>query len=195
MIRFIQAAALLLVVAFAAPANAASGAVGFIEQLTGKAVPQLTDPGISADERRNRFRRIMDGGFDMHAITRYVLGRYWQQATPAQQTEVIGLAKEYVVQLYAERFKDYSGVQVRIAGERPEQGWTIVQSIIDQPDGKPQVRLDWRVEPSQGKPAVTDMIIEGVSMVTTQRSEFASVIRQQGVDGLIKLLKQRTGRG
>jgi len=192
--RFLHAAALLIVVVLAGSARADSGASDFIQRLTSKAVPELTDQSISVQERRNRFRHIMDDGFDMKAITRYVVGRYWRQASPPQQQELLSLARDYVVQLYADRFKDYSGVKVNISGERKEEGWTIVQTVIDQPAGKPQVRLDWRVEASGGKPAVTDMIIEGVSMVTTQRSEFASVIRQNGVDGLINLLKQRTGK-
>lgn len=188
---------MLIAPALGAPPHAADAqaadAVAFISNLANRAIPVLTRSEIPEAERERHFRQLLHEGFDLNQIARLVLGRYWNQATPAEQAEFVRLLEEYLVQLYAARFADYQQVQLQVEGARNDQGQTIVHSVLLRPQGPP-VAIDWRVEPARGRYVITDLIVEGVSMIITQRSEFASVIRQRGgqVEGLLQVLRQKT---
>ena len=178
-----------------AAAGAQPDASGFIRGLADQAIPILTRSDLPEAQREAHFRHMLHEGFDMNRIARLVLGRYWNQATPEEQAEFVGLLESYLVRLYAARFADYQGVRLQVEGSRSDQGQTIVRSTLLRP-GDPPVALDWRVETASDRYVITDLIVEGVSMIITQRSEFASVIRQKGgrVEGLLQLLRQRAAR-
>ena len=73
----------------------------------------------------------------------------------------------------------------------------IVRSKLERPKHDSTIRLDWRVRARDGKFKVVDVMAEGVSMGQTQRSEFSSVIRNNGgsIDGLLAELSKRANDG
>lgn len=171
----------------------AADAATFVSSLAQRAIPVLTRAEIPPAEREQQFRKLLHEGFDLNQIARLVLGRYWNQASQAERAEFVELLEDYLVQLYAARFADFENVTLRVESVRDEQGQTIVRSVLMRPEAPP-VALDWRVERDQGRFLITDLVVEGISMIITQRSEFASVIRQKGgrVQGLLELLRQKT---
>jgi phospholipid transport system substrate-binding protein len=128
-------------------------------------------------------------------IGKFVLGRYWRTATDAERAEFLKLFEDFIVKSYAVRFADYAGesfdVQNTTGGS---DGASVVHSRINR-KGAETIRVDWRVQQSQDRLAITDVVVEGVSMAVTQRSEFASVIQSKGgkVAGLIDALRAKTG--
>ena len=184
----------MVAVLAAGRAEAQATAAAFISQLADEAVPVLTNASLPDKEREQKFRELLDKGFDMRELSQLVLGRYWRQASPAEQQEFVGLLEAYLVQIYADRFSEFQNVALEVGSTRKDQGTDFVSSTMRQASGPP-VQLEWRVEKLNGRYVITDLVVEGVSMVITQRSEFASVIRQRGgqVSGLLDLLRQRTG--
>ena len=178
-----------------APAEAqAADASTFVANLAERAIPVLTRPEIPERDRERQFRGLLREGFDLQLVARLVLGRYWNQANPTEQAEFVKLLESYLVQLYAARFADFQNVRLHVEGARSDQSGYVVRSNLIRPQGPP-VPIDWRVEQPHGRMVITDLVVEGVSMVITQRSEFASVIRQRGgqVEGLLQVLRQKTG--
>jgi phospholipid transport system substrate-binding protein len=137
---------------------------------------------------------LFDQDFDVPAIARFVLGRYWRLATPAQQQEFVRLFAVYTALAYSNRLAEYTGETLRVTGSRPEPDGPIVTSEIVRPKGAPPTRVDWRLSSADGTYKITDVIVDGISMAVTQRSEFASVIQRHGgqVQGLLTLLRQKT---
>jgi len=191
--RFLFVTLFAAIAAVPGAGQANAGPDGFIQNLAQKAIPYLTDSGISAEDRQKRFRELLNEGFEMAVVGRLVLGRYWNRATPEQQSEFLRLLEDYIVQLYAARFGEFAGVDLEVKGVQQQDGRDMVNTLITRPQGPP-VRLDWRVEQVDGRMVVTDIVVEGVSMVVTQRSEFASVIRSGGgeIDRLLAMLKDKT---
>jgi phospholipid transport system substrate-binding protein len=181
-----------------APARAGGDAAGFVADLGARAVGVLTAP-LSEAERETRFRTLFEEGFDVGAISRFVLGPYWRTATPEQQQEFTKLFESYEVHAYSVRFSQYSGQQLKVLGARPEgESGSLVQSQIATPgDPAPPVRVDWRVAGAGAGYKMTDVIVEGVSMALTERQQFAAVIQRGGgqLDVLLKLLRERSGQG
>lgn len=206
--RFIIACAALLAFAgtvtlpSAGRADARSDAAAkFVQDLGARAIDVLVKPHLARDEAMKRFRVLLNEGFDVPYISRFVLAQYWRAATPEQQQEYGTLFERLIVQVYADRFAQYSGQNLdvnetlKITGSHPEgETDAIVNSQIIRPDAPP-VAVDWRIRNRDGKQKVIDVAVEGVSMSVTQRSEFSSVIQRGGgqIEALLQTLRQRVG--
>ena len=166
----------------------------FIEKLADKAVAALTIDDISRVERVQRFRKLLNDHFDVKTIGRFVLGRYWRKASEEERAEFLMLFEDLIVDTYVDRFAKYSGENLSVTKtEAARNDDSIVFSSINRPSGGPPVGVAWRLRLRNGSYLIIDVMVEGVSMGQTQRSEFASVIRRNGgeVKGLIAKLRDR----
>ena len=139
-------------------------------------------------------RQLMRQGFDLQFIGRFVLGRHWRAVSPDQQAQYQELFAEYILQTYSSHLGGYTGETLSITGARPAGSKdAIVQTRIVRPSGPP-VDADWRVRARGDQYLIIDVSVEGVSMAVTQRSEFASVIKNNGFEGLLGALRARTDK-
>ncbi|AYW91749.1 phospholipid-binding protein MlaC [Yersinia pseudotuberculosis] len=121
-----------------------------------------------------------------------VLGSYYKDATPAQREAYFNAFGKYLEQAYGQALALYHGQTYDVAPDQPLGDANIVAirvTILD-PSGRPPVRLDfqWRKNSQTGNWQAYDMIAEGVSMISTKQNEWASILRQKGVDGLTQQL-------
>jgi phospholipid transport system substrate-binding protein len=172
----------------------AQGAERFIAELADRASAVLTDDSMSTGERQQRFREMFRESFDVPEVARFVLGRYWRRVGPQQREEYLRLFEEFVVQTWAPRFAEYDRKRFSIRAARDDPGGiTLVSSVLSLGESDP-IRVDWQV----GRPASTykivDIVVEGISMRITQRSEFTSVIRRgKGeIEALLEALRKKT---
>ena len=165
-----------------------------IAGLAGEAEPVLNDKSIASAERTKKLRSILSSVFDNQQMAQSMLGRYWRRADDGQRSELATLMKTYLIDVYAGRMDSIDGqVKFEVGGEKVIGNRTIVDSKVLRP-GPPPVSVVWQVETVNSKAVVTDIVVEGVSLVVSQRADFTSIIRSQGgLDGLIKLLKQKVG--
>lgn len=173
---------------------AAKGAADFVQSLGDRAIAVLADPKVSDAQAVEVFRDLLNKNFDVGTIGRFVLGRYWNTATAEQRDEYISLFERMIVDVYAQRFNQYAGETFKVTGARPEgERDTVVTSQVLRPTGPP-VNVAWRVRNRDGGFKIIDVVVENVSMSVTQRSEFASVIEQNGgrFEALLDALRQRT---
>jgi len=172
-------------------------AVLFVQQLSEHAIATMVDRSLAAEQRRRTLRLLLTAGFDLDAISRIVLGRYWRLATPAQRAEYRRLFEELVVAIYSHRFSRYSGETLSVTGAYlGKRNIVVVNSLLRGPrNGAQALVIDWLVRNTEAGPRVVDVIVGGVSMAITQRSEFASIIRNNGgdVEGLLAELRAKTG--
>ena len=175
------------------PALAAADPAAMITDMGNRALEVLAKPA-TARQREARFRELFHQEFDVPTIARFVLGRYWRLATPEQQREFVSLFAEYTTLSYSNRLSQYRGETLKVTASRSEPDGWLVTSFIVHTNGTAPSRVDWRLTWTDGTYKITDVIVEGISMAVTQRSEFASVIRRHGgqVQGLLTLLRQKT---
>jgi phospholipid transport system substrate-binding protein len=175
------------------PAAAEVDPAALITDLGNRAL-EVLGKNVSPSQREARFRQLFDRDFDVPAIAHFVLGRYWRTATKAEQQEFVRLFAVYTALAYSNRLAQYSGETLRVLGSRPELDGSIVNSEIVRTGGAQPAKVDWRLRSNGGTYKITDVIVDGISMAVTQRSEFASVIQRHGgeVEGLLSLLRQKT---
>jgi phospholipid transport system substrate-binding protein len=175
----------------AQPAAAAADPSEIIKDMGNQAL-EVLGKKVPASEREARFQELFHQDFDVPTIARFVLGRYWRLATPAQRQEFLRLFFRYTILTYSNRLSEYSGEDFRVTGSRPDGDGSIVTSEIVRPNAQP-TKVDWRLNWTDGTYKITDVIVDGISMAVTQRSEFASVIQRHGgqLQGLLALLRQK----
>ena len=161
----------------------AAGAEKFVSSIVDKGVGFLGNEALDSAKKKAAFQNLLKSDFDLKTIGRFALGKYWKEATPAQRDQYQSLFEKMVVDVYAQRFGEYNGqkIEVRESRELNEKDVSVTSYIV-QGSGKPDVKLDWRIRHKNGKYQVVDVLVEGVSMALTQRSEFASVIQRGGGD-------------
>jgi phospholipid transport system substrate-binding protein len=131
----------------------------------------------------------------MPGIDRFVLGRYWKIATDSQKADFHKLFENLLVQSYAKTFAQYAGEKFQVSNARGnDDGSLLVNSQINRPNGD-IIRLDWRIEDQSGTMQIADLLVEGVSLRTTHRSDIASAVQSNGgtVAGLLDALRQKVG--
>ncbi|MDP6830220.1 MAG: ABC transporter substrate-binding protein [Alphaproteobacteria bacterium] len=176
----------------AASPEAVAGASAFISSLAQRAIAILQSSNGKLESREAQFRVLLSNGFDMAFIARFVLGKHWRKATPQERADYVALFTEFILKSYSRRLGGYSGETFTVAGAKTAGKKDImVKTKIVQPGGPP-IKADWRVRPRKGEYKIIDIMVEGVSMAVTQRSEFNAVVRKRGMQGLLQALRART---
>ncbi|MEX0695350.1 MAG: ABC transporter substrate-binding protein [Rhodospirillales bacterium] len=179
----------------AADAKLAENAEAFIVRLGDEAISKLTDKKITIDEQEQRFRSIVQEYVAFNTIARWVLGgRYWKVASEAQQNRYLKLFEDLMVATYAHRFQNYSGEKMIVNATRIiDDTQAMVQTALHRPNADKPLQVDWRVRETEGRLRVIDIMVEGLSMAQSQRSEFSSVLRENGgsIDALMDTLESR----
>lgn len=177
------------------PGMASAGpAQDMIEELATSASIVINDSDVSAGERVSKLQGLISNVLDREHMAKALLGRYWRRASGDEQAQLGILLERYLINAYAGQVDALDGEVTFVVDNERESGKRIlVGSRVVRPNN-PDVKVDWQVETVDGEPIVTDIIVEGVSLVVSQRASFSSVIRQQGgIPGLISLLEKKVG--
>lgn len=178
----------------AGPALAADPAADLVSATATEAIDIVK--GTSGAQRQAAIQRVLQTRFDLPYMAQTALGTHWAKATPEQQARFVKATETAEAKAYAERFGQYSGQTLSVGKtmSRPNNVW-IVDSRLNQANGQP-VKLEWEVRQLPVGLRITDVKIEGVSMVMTRRSDFNSYIQQNGgkVQPLIDELESRASR-
>jgi phospholipid transport system substrate-binding protein len=166
----------------------------FIRSLADKAIQSLTDPTTDRAVRIERFRKMFNDNFAVRSIGKRALGRYWRQASEAEQTRYQALFEDLMVVTYVDRFANYAGEALEILKYRAEdQAIATVFTEIKRKGGAKPIRVDWTVGTNGTIYKIVDVKVEGVSMTQTLSADFASIIRQGGgIPGLLDELQKKT---
>ena len=189
---FLLAAALAGMVALATPAGralAADDAASFVGQAADSVLALARDKGLSQHKFKEGLRTIAEQDFDVPRIARFALGQYWRSASDTDRQQFVAAFEDYMVQVYATRFRQYSGASFKVMGQRAQGDTTMVTTEIAQASGQPPAKVIWQIARQPNGYKITDVVIEGISQAVTYREEFSSVIEQHG--GQISALTQQ----
>ena len=166
----------------------------FIEGLADEAIGALTDKDAARKSKIDRFRSLLAHNFNVPLIGKWVMGRHWRAASDMEKDEYMSLFEDLIVITYVDRFDQYSGEKINVVNTIMDPGKdAMVYSELVRPQGGDVIRIDWRVRQNGDNYKIVDVYVAGISMGQTQRSEFASVIKQKGgtVEGLLQVLRTK----
>jgi phospholipid transport system substrate-binding protein len=177
-----------LAVAGPAAAQDTSRAAGFVQTTGQELVAAVNDTRSDLASRRQKVALVLRRSVDIEGVGRFILGRWWRQASAQEQQEYMKLFEETLIRNLSARFGEYQGVRFSLGrSQQRTEDDVLVNTIIERPNSAP-FSLDWRVGEVGGQPKVVDVIAEGTSLRLTQRSEYSSVIQRN--NGSIPALLQ-----
>jgi phospholipid transport system substrate-binding protein len=158
----------------------------------------LRENGVDREGRIDELTALFETRADVGLIGRLALGRHWNRLPEAQRQEYEELFRAVVIRSLARRLYDYAADaqgaledRFRILGSGPAgERDILVRSKVFPTNGQP-LALDWRLRAGDSGPMIIDLIVEGASLLISQRSEFAAVIERQDLDGLLAELRAR----
>ena len=146
------------------------------------------------DQRYQRLAPAITAAFDLGLTSRLSVGPDWAKLSPDQQKRFSEAFARYTISNYANRFDDFNGERFEVdPNPVANPNGMIVQTKLVKSDGD-KVTLNYLMRQGAGGSwQVIDVYLSGtISELATRRSEFSSVLRTGGADGLIKLIEDRT---
>jgi len=130
--------------------------------------------------------------FDIPAMARLSVGPSWTSLTEAQRQQVTQSFGRYISAVYADRFDSYAGQKLQVTGEQLAAAGLIVRSQIVKANGEP-VSLGYMMRRNGDDWLIADIYLDGaISEVATRRSEFSTILKNEGAAGLIAALNRKT---
>lgn len=163
-----------------------------IEEVSAEVLTILSDQSRGARQKFDALVVLLDEPIDLDLVGRLILGRYWRTADDGQRQQYLELFREYALANLASKLHLYQGQSFEVTGAKvvSDKDALVTSRILS--DGEPPLQVDWRLrEQHDGGLVTIDLIVEGISLIVTLRSEFAAVIERQGFDGLLAELRQR----
>lgn len=152
-------------------------AAAFI-QATGDELVRVLNSNAPVEQRRAEVAAILRRSVDVEGTGRFILGRWWRQASPAEQQEYLRLFEEVLIRNLASRFGEFQGVRFALGRSQSRtEDDALVTTIVERPGSGP-LMLDWRVADVGGQPRIVDLVAEGTSLRLTQRSEYSAVVQR-----------------
>ena len=159
----------------------------FVQSTVNRASEALNDK-FSKEEKITKLKAIAKETVDIVGIGFYTLGSHRKNITDDQKKEYVNLFDQYFLKTFSSRLAEYSNPEIEVVAKKKlNENYTMVYSILVATEQRPEVKVDWRVyTKNPDNPLIRDLIIEGLSLVRTQKEEFSSII--QGNDGDINAL-------
>ncbi len=192
-----SAAALVLAIAgvLAPRATRAADTPQTVVQMKAQKVVEILNSAASDDEKIKRLEQVAYATIDFDTVSRLVLAKSWKEFNPEQRQQFQDEFKRAFTVSYGRRIGQFGRERVVILGERREPlGDVTVQSRIV--GGKAgDMKVDFRLRQKDGTWYVIDVIVEGVSIVSSYRSQFQETIGQGGPEQLLTQLRQKNESG
>jgi phospholipid transport system substrate-binding protein len=141
--------------------------------------------------RFTQLQPVIRRSFDIASMARLSVGPSWAVLNEAQRQQMTESYGRYISALYAERFDSYDGQKLEVTGEQPAPSGVMVKSQIIKANGEP-VKVDYMMRRNADSWLISDIYLDSaISEVATRRSEFAAILKKDGIDGLIVALNRK----
>src|SRR5207245_5649249 len=172
----------------AMPANGGDTVQGLYEALLDTMKNGRT---LGKSGRFTQLAPVIRRSFDIPTMARLAVGPSWAGWSEAQRQQVTESFGRYISAVYADRFDSYDGQRLEVTGEQPAPSGVMVRSQIVKADGEP-VKVDYMMRRNGDGWLISDIYLDGaISEVATRRSEFAAILKKDGIDGLITALNHK----
>lgn len=166
---------------------AASGPTEQVQATVNGILAILRDKQLDWYSKQTSIELIIDRQFDFQTISQSVLATNWQKATPAERKRFVEFFSQYLQHTYTEKMKRFSNEYVRFGAEKVSGRRATVETFIV--TEKADIPVTYKLRQSEGKWFAYDVVIERVSLVRNYRDTYASIVKSEGIGGLLQNLE------
>ena len=197
LVRWATVLVICVVMVAPSPGSAKEADAGaFLIWLSREASMKLGNEQLTEVQKEDNFRQLFGDAFDLPAISRFVLGRYWRDASEAQRQDFMTAFEELQMRRFLPQFAKYDDKTIMVdsvQADAADPDIYKVSSRISRPEGEP-ISVVWRIRDSGEAYKILDIVAEGVSMAISLRHEYAEVAKAKGIDGLIKEMHDKSAQ-
>ena len=165
----------------------------FVQSTVNRASEVLAK-NISKEDKINELKLIAKDTVDIRGIGFYTLGSFRKNLSENQKNEYLDLFEDYFLKSFSSRLSEYTNPKIEVQNKKKlSKNYTIVNSLLVGTSERPEVKIDWRIyTKNPNNPLIRDLIIEGLSLVRTQKEEFASILNSNDgeINSLFKVLEE-----
>ncbi|MDC0465274.1 ABC transporter substrate-binding protein [Candidatus Pelagibacter sp.] len=165
----------------------------FVQSTVNRASDVLAK-NISKEDKINELKLIAKDTVDIRGIGYYTLGSFRKNLSENQKNEYLNLFEDYFLKSFSSRLSEYTNPKIEVQDKKVlSKNYTIVNSLLVGTSERPEVKIDWRIYTKNlENPLIRDLIIEGLSLVRTQKEEFASILNSNNgdINSLFKVLEE-----
>jgi phospholipid transport system substrate-binding protein len=175
-----------------ATADTSADVRAFVERVN----QDSTDLLSSEENADERCRGLLGWAFDVPAMAQYALGKAWDKATSAEREAFLAAFEDAIVAAYLRRMRDYRGATMSFVGTRPPTGGDrMAASRLSLPDA--EETWIWRLRPDGQSWRIVDVAIDGASVLSTERQEYADILAANhgDINAVIAFIRKRLDRG
>ena len=176
---------------FASPKASTTEVIKFVDKLGNDIINIANEKKSSEKDKKQKIIDVIDKAIDSKWISRFVLGKNYRRAKPEQRERFSELYKEFMINTYGPKFKNYDGRRFEVIKVTKQKRFLLAKAEFLPKTSNVPIEVDFRVRKRKGKLVVLDFIAEGISLIETQRSEFNSAIAKNGMDKFLKDLAKR----
>ena len=165
----------------------------FVQSTVNRASAILTK-NISKEDKMNELKLIAKDTVDIKGIGLYTLGSFRKNLSESQKNEYSSLFENYFLKTFSSRLSEYTNPKIEVTDKKVlNKTYIIVNSVLVGTSERPEVKIDWRIyTKNPDNPLIRDLIIEGLSLVRTQKEEFSSILNSNSgdINSLFKVLEE-----
>jgi len=182
----------LFVISFANAAITKKNVEEFVQNMAIRSQNILNSSKLTEQEKTLEYKKFTEGIVDSNWVARFILGNHWRELTADQQKEFQNLYKEYLLDNYMPKLKDYNkDLHIEKIVKQKEKTYMVSTRTKDM--NNRIVNVDFRVIEKNSNLYITDIIPEGISFIGSQRSDINSAINKNGYEKFIEQLKSKIG--
>jgi len=180
---------LVMLVLTTTPAFAASGPKAQVEETVEAVIALLRDKSLERDTRRDKIRKLIYARFDFQLMSQRTLSTNWKKANAEQKDRFVRLFSELLEWSYISRIEAYTNEKVEYLGEKLKENRAQVDTFIL--SGGTEIPINYRLINKDDEWLVYDVIIEQISLISNYRSSYRTIVKNDGIDGLLVQMEQK----
>ncbi len=164
-----------------------------VDRLNNALIDVMKNAGrLGYQGRYKKLEPVVKDVFQFEAVAQIALGSHWKKLDQAQKIAFIGVLTDLSVATYAAQFNDYGGEKFQYqSAEETKADRVTARYLMVAPNEKP-IKFDYVVNQFDGKWAIINIIVDGISDLALKKAQYTSVIDREGFDKLVAKLSQKT---
>lgn len=157
-----------------------------------KVLNVLKNASLNRDEKWQEVGKIVNERFDFRSMSQSILATNWKRATPEEREQFVEYFSQYIEETYRDKIEAYDNQEIKFVDEKIYGKRALVKMLIV--TDSTEIPIDFRVKNNDGEWYSYDVVIEGVSLVNNYRNTFATIVKNEGMDGLLSDIKRRVAK-
>jgi phospholipid transport system substrate-binding protein len=149
----------------------------------------LTNETLDKEEKRSKMRAIINKRFDFRAMSQRTLATNWKKASKDEQQQFVGLFAQLIQNSYIGKVEAYTSETVEYPAEKIKGKRAVVDTLII--TSSTEIPVNYKVYLKNDEWRVYDIIIEGVSLISSYRSTYQEIVKKDGFPGLFVKMEEK----